>query len=236
MCNRVRRTTCKRLNELFGDVVVIETEGAYEEVTSGFDRPLMPVLTSYPDVKLEEMEWGFLPEEATGKPDLQGKLGILLNARAETVFEKFAFRNAIRERRCVIPIEGFYEYMHSTEGKKKLKTPYYISLEGGPMFVAGIWDVCDDRKTFAMITTQANPLMANIHNTKERQPHLLNRDHWEQWLSPTLSDVEIRAMIANIYPDDHMKAALYEMPGTDKKENKVKEGRPPSMPQQPTLF
>lgn len=236
MCNRVRRTTRKRLHEIFGDVVVTETEGPYEELTSGFDRPLMPVLTSYPDAKLEEMEWGFLPQEASGKPELQGKLGILLNARAETVFEKFAFGNAVRERRCIIPIEGFYEHMHSMEGKKKVKTPYYISLDSGLMFVAGIWDVCDGRKTFAMITTQANPLMANIHNTKERQPHLLDKDEWEQWLNPALTEDEIKAMLSNIYPDDHMKAELYEMPGKEKKEKKVREGRPPTMPGQPTLF
>ena len=238
MCNRVRRTSRKKLQELFGDVLVTETERPPEELTTGFDRPMMPVLTSYPEVALEEMEWGFLPREAGGNPGLQGKLGILLNARAETVLEKFAFRNAIRQHRCIIPIEGFYEHMHSMEGKKKVKTPYYISLDTGLMFVAGVWDVCDGRKTFAMITTAANPLMANIHNTKERQPHLLDQDEWAQWLDPALSDTELKAMLSNIYPDSHMQAALYEVPGVGKKEKvqKVKEERPPAAPQQPTLF
>ncbi len=235
MCNRVRRASRKKLKGLFGDVLVTETEGHDEALTSGFDRPSLPALTNYPDVQLEEMEWGFLPNEASDKPELQSKLGILLNARAETIFEKFAFRNAIRQRRCIIPIEGFYEHMHSMEGKKKVKTPHYISLENGPMFVAGIWDICDGRKTFAMITTQANPLMASIHNTKERQPHLLDKNDWEQWLNPALTEAEIKAMLTNIYPDDNMKAALYETPGKEKKEKKLME-RPPTAPQQPTLF
>src|SRR4051812_40295275 len=113
MCNRVRKCSRRTLKGLFGDSVVIEADGIDEELTFGYDRPLMTVLSSYPDTKLEDMEWGFLPSAATNNTALQQKLGTILNARAETIFEKWAFKHAIRKNRCIIPLDGYYEYMHS---------------------------------------------------------------------------------------------------------------------------
>ncbi len=209
MCNRVRRASRNKLRSVFGDIVVVEADGIEEEISFGYDRPLMTVLSDFPDVRLEDMEWGYLPREAGGKPDLQEKLGTLLNARAETIFEKFAFRNSIRARRCIIPLDGFYEYRHGIDGKKKkVKTPFYVSIEDNIMFAAGIWDECDGRKTFTIITTAANPLMATIHNMKERQPHIIEKGDWDRWFDHSLPDPEIAAMLT-VYPDDRMKAEEY---------------------------
>src|SRR5690606_29516504 len=115
-----RRSSRSKLRSVFGDVVVVEADGIEEELTFGYDRPVMPVLVGFPEVQLVDMEWGYLPGEASGKPDLQAKLGTLLNARAESIFEKFAFRNSIRRRRCIIMLDGFYEYQHRINGKKKV--------------------------------------------------------------------------------------------------------------------
>lgn len=235
MCNRIRRVSKAKLQSLFGDIVVTEALGIEEELTFGYDRPLMTVLSSYPDVKLEDMEWGYLPHEATGKPELQAKLGTILNARAESIFEKFAFKNSIMFRRCIIPLDGFYEYQHNIDGKgKKVKTPFYVSLEDNIMFAAGIWDICEGRKTFAIITTKANPLMQSIHNSAERQPHIIERKDWERWFNPALTKDEIAAMLSNIYPDDSMKAEQYEMPET--KAKKARNEKPADPKEPPTLF
>jgi putative SOS response-associated peptidase YedK len=204
MCNRVRRASRTTIKTTLGNMVTIEADGIDEEIAFGYDRPSMPILVSYPEVKLVEMEWGFLPCQASGNGELQEKLGTLFNARAETIFDKFSFRSAIRLRRCIVMLDGFYEYQHQIDGKKKRKQPFYVSLEDDLLPAAGIWDECDGRKTFAIITTQANPLMATIHNMRERQPHIIEKQDWQRWLGP-LTDDEIQAML-EIYPDDKMRA------------------------------
>jgi putative SOS response-associated peptidase YedK len=120
------------------------------------------------------MRWGFLPHWYKSPTD--GPL--LINARAETVAEKPAFRKAVRERRCLVPCSGFYEWYR--EGGEKL--PYYFHrADGTPLVMAGVWREWgeDALPTFAVLTTEANALMAPIHN---RIPVVIEREHWGKWL------------------------------------------------------
>ncbi|SFK04713.1 SOS response-associated peptidase [Celeribacter neptunius] len=127
--------------------------------------------------RLAPMRWGFVP--TWYKSPLDGPL--LHNARAEGLAEKPAFREACRQRRCLIPADGFYEW-HRPEGREK--QPWYIrpAVEG-PMVFAGIWqDWHQDGMRFAscaMVTTEAAGKMAEIHH---RIPVILQPGDWAKWL------------------------------------------------------
>ncbi|WP_109468228.1 SOS response-associated peptidase [Albibacillus kandeliae] len=125
---------------------------------------------------LVSMRWGFLPhwyKEETSGP-------LLINARAETLAEKPAFRAACRERRCLIPATGFYEWTKDTAGNR---LPWYIFREdSAPIAFAGIWQSWgkdDPQETCAIVTTAANTAMSAIHH---RMPLILEPDDWALWL------------------------------------------------------
>lgn len=144
-----------------------------------------------------EMRWGLVPSWAD---DIS--IGArLINARAETVAEKPAFRSAFRHRRCIIPATGFYEWKHGGSGQPKpvkVKQPYYITMAnsggsiGVPPFMsfAGLWERWKSKSgpeilSFTIITTAANQQVAQIH---ERMPVILGRDESRDWLhAPDLS-------------------------------------------------
>jgi putative SOS response-associated peptidase YedK len=125
---------------------------------------------------LVAMRWGFLPhwyKARNGGP-------LLINSRSETIAEKPAFRAACRERRCLIPMDGFYEWYR--EGDEKL--PYFVSRKDGqPMVVAGVWqswEVEGDRiDSCAIVTTEAVGEMARVHH---RVPVILDTANWGKWL------------------------------------------------------
>ena len=124
--------------------------------------------------RLGAMRWGFIPHWYK-KPN-DGPL--LINARAETIAEKPAFRAACRERRCILPVSGFYEWTRT--GDEKL--PWYIQRsDGAPMALAGIWQAWgeDAQPTCAVVTTGATGPMADIHH---RVPVILEQDDWGLWL------------------------------------------------------
>ena len=123
------------------------------------------------------MRWGFLPHWY--KTPTDGPL--LINARAETIAEKPAFRAACRERRCLIPATGFYEWTKDSEGKR---LPWYIyPTEGEILAFAGVWQVWERGDTpfvtCAIVTTGANAPMSAIHH---RMPVILGGDDWALWL------------------------------------------------------
>lgn len=127
------------------------------------------------DRHLTAMRWGFLPHWYRTPTD--GPL--LINARAETIAQKPAFRKACRERRCIIPVTGFYEWTKDAEGTRY---PWYIQGEG-PLAMAGVWRRWeqgeDVLETCAIVTTGANKAMSAIHH---RMPVILSPDDWPLWL------------------------------------------------------
>jgi putative SOS response-associated peptidase YedK len=127
--------------------------------------------------RLRPMRWGFIPHWYKSPTD--GPL--LINARAETIAEKPAFRAACRERRCLIPASGFYEWTKDADGKR---LPWYIHpSEGEILAFAGVWQVWDKGEepltTCAIVTTDANEAMSKIHH---RMPVVLASDDWAKWL------------------------------------------------------
>ncbi len=126
--------------------------------------------------RLRAMRWGFIPHWYKAPND--GPL--LINARSETVAEKPAFRAAVRERRCLIPADGFYEW---EEGEGPKRAWYITAADGGPLAFAGIWQDWekDGRRitACAIVSTAAGPEMAAIHH---REPVTLAQADWPLWL------------------------------------------------------
>ena len=129
--------------------------------------------------RVAPLRWGLIPFWAKDR-SIGNKM---INARAETVAEKPAFRNAYRSRRCMILADGFYEWRAEQGGK----TPHYISLESGePFAMAGLWEDWTDKETgesvqtATIITTRANDFMAPLH---QRMPVILTPTSADGWLA-----------------------------------------------------
>jgi putative SOS response-associated peptidase YedK len=141
--------------------------------------PVHAVMRDETGRRLVPMRWGLLP--AWYKTPNGGPL--LINARSDTIAEKPAFRDAVRDRRCLIPASGFYEWT-SDETDPKKRLPWFIyRADGAPMIFAGVWQVWErggDRKvTCAIVTTEAAGPMATLH---DRMPVILSPTDVALWL------------------------------------------------------
>lgn len=134
----------------------------------------VPVVTAQAGGRrLQAMRWGFVP--AWAKRLTEGPL--IINARAETVAEKPAFREAIRARRCLLPVSGFYEWQAGPDGAR---LPWYFTRsDGQPMVFAALWQPWGGSNTVAMVTTAAGEGMAGVH---DREPVILEPADWPLWL------------------------------------------------------
>ena len=145
---------------------------------------------------LDRVRWGLVPSWAQN-------VGIgdkLINARCETVREKPAFRRAFAKRRCLIPVDGFYEW--KAMATRKAKQPVFIqSTEvGKPLVFAGLYEIWRDKndaearwiRSCSIVTTSANDTMAPIHN---RMPVILGPEHFDEWLDPKHQDLDVLARL-----------------------------------------
>lgn len=136
-------------------------------------NPVATVVSDGQSRRLRAMRWGFIP--SWYKQPNDGPL--LINARAETIANKPAFREACRTRRCLIPASGFYEWTKDDEG---LRWPHYFyNFDGSPMVFAGIWQEWQDLVTCAIVSCAAGPSMVDIHH---REPVTIAPDDWALWL------------------------------------------------------
>ena len=134
----------------------------------------VPVVTSEAGSRrLRPMRWGLLP--GWYKTPADGPL--IINARSDTVAEKPAFREAIRQRRCLVVASGFYEW---SAGEAGARLPWYITrADGAPMAMGGVYSPWQDRMTCAVVTLDAGPNMEGIH---DREPLILDASDWPLWL------------------------------------------------------
>lgn len=149
---------------------------------------------------LGTMRWGLVPWFSK---DPKGGAK-MINARAESVPTKPAFRRAFEKRRCLIPADGFYEWKKPTDGGNKV--PYFIhGADGRPIVFAGLWEVwresedSEPLRSCTIITTTANGLLKPIH---DRMPVVLPPERWEEWLDPSNADTEALARLLAPAPDD----------------------------------
>lgn len=149
--------------------------------------------------------FGFLPSWAKDKKSLN------INARSETVFEKQTFRDAFRYQRCIIPLNGFYEWEVESKDKTKTKIPYFVYNKTNEFLaVAGLWSQWYDSElnmnivTTLLITCDANDKLGKIHH---RMPVVLEPKDFQTWLQS--DDLKTLNDLMKIYPSE--KLQLYEV-------------------------
>ena len=147
------------------------------------------------------MRWGLVPFWAKDP-----KIGArMINARAETVAEKPAFRNALKKRRCLVLADGYYEWQKTPVGKR----PYRIIMKSGePFAMAGLWETWKDHQgkvvpSCTIITTSANDFLSPIH---DRMPVILPRESEDLWLDPDTDDAAVLTGMLIPYSDEALIA------------------------------
>ena len=146
------------------------------------------------------MRWGLIPHWAKDP-----KIGRrMINARAETVAEKPAFRDALRRRRCLVLADGFYEWQKSGGTKR----PMRVAMRSGqPFAFAGLWSVWKDPEgnripSCTIITTSANNMLRPIYH---RMPAILPRDAEDLWLDENVDDPAVLSSVLTPYSDDALE-------------------------------
>ena len=161
---------------------------------------VMPVITNEDPEHFRPLRWGLIPFWAK---DL--RIGYkMINARKETVLEKSAFKNAVQKHRCIVPMDGYYEW------KKvgKSKQPFRVVVRDQDIFsVAGLWAKWKSPEgvlyeTYTILTQEPSPSIAHIH---DRMPAILSRDQEVEWLDTDLSPSEA-LKILEPYPDSQIDA------------------------------
>ena len=153
--------------------------------------------------RLAATRWGLLPRWAKD----MGMGARMINARSETVHEKPSFKEPLARQRCLVLTDGFYEW--KKEAGSTRKTPYHISMRTRrPFAFAGLWDTWANPdggqlRTCTIITTDPNPLMADLHN---RMPVILNAATWSEWLAPAPLSPERLHDLFLPYPAEGMEA------------------------------
>ena len=146
------------------------------------------------------LKWGLVPRWAKD-PGIGNKL---INARAETVAEKPSFREAFARRRCLVPLDGFYEWSRRGDRKR----PFYFHMrDGEPFAVAGLWEAWEGDggplETCTLLTTEANGLLAGYH---DRMPVILRPEDYDLWLDAEVRRAELLLPLLRPYPREGMAA------------------------------
>lgn len=155
-----------------------------KEYIKGFDFPITAVISDENINEISGYKWGLIPSWAKDKSIQQ----YTLNAKIETIATKPSYKGSINKR-CLVISNGFYEWKWLDE-KGKLKQRYLIQTKENEIFTfAGIWsDWVDNQtgeiiKSYSIITTNANELMSEIHNSKKRMPLILTKENELEWLN-----------------------------------------------------
>lgn len=150
--------------------------------------------------ELVNLKWGLLPSwSKTDKSQYS-----MINARAETVHSKPAYRNAFRQRRCLIPASGFYEWQKTASGKQ----PWAIGMkDDAPFAMAGIWEHWQQGEqvieSCSIIVTESNDCIRPIH---DRMPCIIAPSEYDQWLDKGNTKNDDLLPLLRSYPSEEMKA------------------------------
>ncbi len=232
MCYNVNYLTKKRLEyarRLKGiideRILDAEVENIYKRTgpvfyTNGFNHPDIPVITNFNPYHLQSMTWGLIPFWVRDPEQAVILSKRTLNARGEEMFNKPSFRNAAHNKRCLILLDGFFEY-HWHNGKSY---PYYIKMANDePMLLAGLWETWNYKKeslirnTFSIVTTNANSLMAHIHNKPKasegpRMPVIVPKGLEMEWLGAANDPPGQQKVKEMIQPYDESELMAYTVP------------------------
>ncbi len=182
---------------------------------SGFSHPELLIYTDRSPNFPEVATWGLVPHWVKDDEQRKKLWNQTLNAKGETIFEKPSFRNAAKNNRCIVYVDGFYEHHHF--GGKTY--PFLIKQNNNePLALAGLWSEWEDKETggvintFTIVTTDGNPLLAKIHNNPKlkgpRMPFILPSELEDKWLihlDDELDQKSIEELIQS-YPEEELTA------------------------------
>ena len=200
MCGRFALVTEKHILEL-----LFELDYSFDfELKSRFNiaptqhAPVVRLSAAEGKRELALLKWGLVP--FWSKDETIGNR--LINARAETAHEKPAFRDAYKKRRLLVPASGFYEWKSESGGKQ----PYFITAKSKELIsLAGLWERWDKGseqplETFTILTTEPNPLIAELHN---RMPAIIPPQSFGAWLDPLTGEDHLQQLLQP-YPEDQL--------------------------------
>jgi putative SOS response-associated peptidase YedK len=195
MCGRYRLSRRKQIIEEYFDASDWQDDWS-PRYNIAPTQPV-PVIRQHPKETIRHlslMKWGLLPHWAK---DASGAARTI-NARSETAAEKPAFRDPLKFRRCLIPGDGFYEWKRTGTSKQ----PFCFEVNDGELFAfAGLWDGWKDAegqwvKTCSILTTVPNALTATVH---DRMPVILDRESYDLWLDPGMTNVQVISELLKPY-------------------------------------
>lgn len=174
-------------------------------LVSGFAHPKLPIIKQG---KIELSEWGLIPSFAYSDEMARDIREKTLNARSDTIHEKPSYKSSIKNQRAILVVDGFFEWQH--EGNTKV--PYYIFPKDNTAFNLGcIYNQWTNKltgervDTFSIITTDANPMMEIIHNSKKRMPLILSKSDINTWINPE-TNIGLINSLMNPFPETEMDA------------------------------
>jgi putative SOS response-associated peptidase YedK len=191
MCGRMaQQRPTSELAEIFGAEDLADEPGGRFNVAP--TDPAAVVVQRDERRAITAFRWGLIPHWSES-PKTGNRM---FNARAESIDHNPAFRYAFQKRRCLVPVDAFYEWRRDGD----VRQPFAVVREDGrPMALAGLWAGWKDEDTgeiirsFTVVTTTPNALMVPIHN---RMPVVIPESAWDRWLDPTLADPsELRGLL-----------------------------------------
>jgi putative SOS response-associated peptidase YedK len=220
MGTRVSRLQFIKLKQIEKELGTLAAMRELEQMKDGFRYSNSAVVrkAGVNDIEVVSMHWEFIPPWIKNMEELKAarKQGIpWLNATCEKLLESKMFRSAALNRRCLVIASHFFEWRHyKPEGAKKdISYPYLIELNNADYFyMAGIWQPWTDKETgemmdtFAIVTTKANELMQEVHNTKKRMPTILSEDLAWEWIMEDIDENRIKEIASFQYPSENMNA------------------------------
>jgi putative SOS response-associated peptidase YedK len=210
MCGRFSlKTTPDTLERIFGHAAPPGYRPRYNVAPT---QEVLAIVASQAPERLAMLRWGLIPFWAKD-PSIGNKL---INARCESIQEKPAYRNAFRERRCVVLADGFYEWQRQADGKH----PMWIRPPGGePFAIAGLWERWGRGDEWivscTILTTGANPFMQPIH---DRMPVILGEVARRAWLSEGAEETDLFGLLAeaqDVELRSHEVSTLVNNPAND---------------------
>jgi putative SOS response-associated peptidase YedK len=232
MCGRfTQQRPASELAEIFRAEPLIDDPGGHfnvaptDEAAVVVQREERRAITAY--------RWGLIPHWAK-----DAKAGSrMFNARAETITTSPAFRDAFARKRCLVPVDSFYEWKR--EGK--IRQPFrVVRRDGMPLALAGLWAGWHDpetdtvRRTFTIVTTTPNDALVDLH---DRMPAVISEDAWDRWLDPSPADPS--ELLGLLVPNEAVDLDVYAV---DRAVNDVRRDGPELIvplgapPTDPVLF
>lgn len=197
-------------NELDSDKIVKEFKLPHAKLErfkkrydfNGFDKPYLPVISMENPKELTTYRWRLVPEWVKDEKDWKANT---LNARNDEIFDKTSYRQYWKNR-CLVICTGFFEPHYPKLGGKEHES-WYIKPKDKKFFALGaIYSVWQGEHTFAIVTKDATPLMAQVHNDGERQPLILSGNAALSWLIPDLNQEEVESIMMYDYPDTKLES------------------------------